>query len=204
MNHTQVPLLHEESVSGRRAVQLPRLTVPETPLPAALLREPPALPELDELSVVRHFTRLSQRNFSIDGQFYPLGSCTMKYNPKMNEEAAGLAGFRRTHPLLPDRLAQGALAVMAELQEALQEITGFDAVSLQPAAGAHGELAGVLIMRAWHRSRGDTQRKRILIPDSAHGTNPASCTMAGLVAETIPSDSSGSVDLEALRTTCSG
>lgn len=199
-----VPLLQEESIPGRRAVQLPVRSVPETPLPENLLREPPQLPELDELTVVRHFTRLSQMNFSIDSQFYPLGSCTMKYNPKMNEEAASYAGFRRAHPLAPESLSQGALALIHGLQKALQDISGFKAVSLQPAAGAQGELTGVLIIRSWHKSRGDTKRKRILIPDSAHGTNPASCTMAGMVAETIPSDGSGGVDLEALRAACSG
>jgi len=204
MGQQLVPLLQEESVPGRRAVQLPSPSVPETPLPEALLREAPKLPEVDELTVVRHFTRLSQMNFSIDGQFYPLGSCTMKYNPKMNEEAASYAGFRRAHPLAPESLSQGSLALLHGLQEALQEITGFKAVSLQPAAGAHGELTGVLIIRAWHVSRGDTKRKRILIPDSAHGTNPATCTMAGLIAETIPSDGTGAVDLEALRAACSG
>lgn len=204
MTQDLVPLLPEESVPGRRAVQMPARSVPETELPQDLLRDPPALPELDELSVVRHFTRLSQMNFSIDGQIYPLGSCTMKYNPKMNEEAASYGGFRRSHPLAPENFSQGALAVIYGLQEALQEITGFKAISLQPAAGAQGELTGVLIIRSWHASRGDAKRKRILIPDSAHGTNPASCTMAGLVAETIPSDGSGSVDLEALRTACSG
>ena len=204
MTQDLVPLLPEESVPGRRAVQMPGRSVPETELPQDLLRDPPALPELDELSVVRHFTRLSQMNFSIDSQIYPLGSCTMKYNPKMNDEAASYGGFRRSHPLAPENLSQGALAVIYGLQEALQEITGFKAISLQPAAGAQGELTGVLIIRSWHASRGDAKRKRILIPDSAHGTNPASCTMAGLVAETIPSDGSGSVDLEALRTACSG
>ena len=204
MTQDLVPLLPEESVPGRRAVQMPARSVPETELPQDLLRDPPALPELDELSVVRHFTRLSQMNFSIDGQIYPLGSCTMKYNPKMNDEAASYGGFRRSHPLAPENFSQGALAVIYGLQEALQEITGFKAISLQPAAGAQGELTGVLIIRSWHASRGDAKRKRILIPDSAHGTNPASCTMAGLVAETIPSDGSGSVDLEALRTACSG
>ena len=204
MMQTLVPLLQEESMPGRRAVKLPEPSVPETALPGDLLREPPKLPELDELSVVRHFTRLSHLNFSIDGQFYPLGSCTMKYNPKMNEEAASYGGFRRTHPLAPESLSQGSLALIYELQAALQEITGFKAISLQPAAGAHGELTGVLVIRAWHASRGESNRTRILIPDSAHGTNPASCTMAGLVAETIPSDASGGVDLEALRAACSG
>jgi glycine dehydrogenase subunit 2 len=182
-------------------VILPGLDVPETPLPAELLREELTLPEADELSVVRHYTRLSEKNFSVDGQFYPLGSCTMKYNPKMNEEAAALNGFRRTHPLLPEGKTQGAVAVIYKLQESLKAITGFSAFSLQPAAGAQGELAGLLMIRAWHR---DPNRTRVLVPDSAHGTNPATCTMAGFTAETIPSDPSGAVNLEALKAACAG
>ncbi|MDR3167794.1 MAG: aminomethyl-transferring glycine dehydrogenase subunit GcvPB, partial [Treponema sp.] len=155
-------------------------------------------------SVVRHYTRLSRENFSVDGQFYPLGSCTMKYNPKMNEEAANLSGFRRTHPLLPEEKTQGAITLIYKLQESLKGITGFTAFSLQPAAGAQGELAGLLMIRAWHRSRGDNNRTRVLVPDSAHGTNPATCTMAGFIAETIPSDPSGAVSLEALKAACAG
>jgi glycine dehydrogenase subunit 2 len=199
-----VPLLFELSVPGRQGAALPKNDVPETPLPPELLRGELDLPELDEGSVVRHFTRLSQHNFSVDGQFYPLGSCTMKYNPRMNEEAAGLRGFRRVHPLISPDQAQGALKLMGKLQETLQAITGFTAFSLQGAAGAQGELAGVLMIRAYHRDRGDLKRNRVLIPDSAHGTNPASCTMAGLMAETIPSDAAGAVDLEALKTACTG
>lgn len=204
MNDREIPLLHEASVPGRVGVRLPDLDVPPTPVPASLLRAELKLPEMDELSVVRHFTLLSQRNFSVDGQFYPLGSCTMKYNPKMNEAAASLPGFARLHPLADESSCQGALEVLWELQEALRAITGFSAVTLQPAAGAHGELAGVLMIRAYHVARGDAARVRILIPDSAHGTNPATCTMAGLVAETIPSDASGGVDMDALRAACSG
>jgi len=204
MNYQDIPLLKDESVPGRIGAVLPALDVPPTAMPASLVRAAPDLPEMDELSVVRHFTLLSQRNYSIDGQFYPLGSCTMKYNPKMNEEAAGLRGFRRTHPLAPVAHTQGAVGVLYLLQESLKAITGFTAVTLQPAAGAHGELAGVLMIRAYHTDRGDRARTRILIPDSAHGTNPASCAMAGLVAETIPSDASGGVDLAALRAACAG
>jgi glycine dehydrogenase subunit 2 len=197
-------LVYELSVPGRVGVGLPRLDVPAAPLPEELLRKELPLPELDEASVVRHFTALSHDNFSVDGQFYPLGSCTMKYNPKMNEEAANFRGWRRTHPLLPEERTQGAVALIYKLQESLKAITGFKAVSLQPAAGAQGELAGVLMIRRYHRLRGDARRTRILIPDSAHGTNPASCTMAGFSAETIRSDRSGAVDIEALSAACAG
>ena len=202
MIHPSVPLLKDSSVPGRTGAVLPRLDVPETPIPADFLRPSLALPEMDELSVVRHFTLLSQQNYSIDGQFYPLGSCTMKYNPKMNEAAASLSGFRRSHPLAPESMNQGAIGLLYELQEELKAVTGFTAVTLQPAAGAHGELAGVFMMRACLIARGQPERTRILIPDSAHGTNPASCAMAGLIAQTIPSDASGGVDLEALRAAC--
>jgi glycine dehydrogenase subunit 2 len=173
-------------------------------LPAELLRDDLTLPETDELTVVRHFTRLSRLNFSIDGQFYPLGSCTMKYNPRMNEEAAGLPGFRRAHPLLGPMESQGALALIWKLEECLKKITGFTAFSLQGAAGAQGEFAGVLMIRAYHRDRGDHGRRRMLIPDSAHGTNPATCTMAGFTTETIPSTPTGELDLEALKNACAG
>jgi glycine dehydrogenase subunit 2 len=197
-------LLFEQSVPGRIGVSLPRLDTPETPLPGELLRGELKLPELDEAAVVRHFTLLSGKNFSIDGQFYPLGSCTMKYNPKMNEDAAGMRGWRRAHPLLPEGAAQGALALLYKLQEILKALTGFSAFSLQGAAGAQGELAGVLMIRAYHRGRGEARRTRMLIPDSAHGTNPATCTMAGFGAETIPSDPSGAVDIEVLKKACEG
>jgi glycine dehydrogenase subunit 2 len=204
MKEAPVPLIYEESVPGRQGVTLPKPDVPLSPLPADLLREDLALPETDELTVVRHFTRLSRQNFSIDGQYYPLGSCTMKYNPRVNEEAAGLRGFRRAHPLLGAAENQGALALIWKLQESLKKITGFSAFSLQPAAGAQGELAGVLMIRAFHQGRGDRERRRILIPDSAHGTNPATCTMAGFTTETIPSTPSGELDLEALKAACTG
>ena len=204
MGQREIPLLQDSSIPSRVGVVLPRLDVEETPVPPGLLRGNLALPEMDELSVVRHFTLLSQRNYSIDGQFYPLGSCTMKYNPKMNEAAASLPGFRRSHPLATEAASQGSIALLYELQASLCALTGFKAVSLQPAAGAHGELAGVLMIRAWHASRGDAKRVRVLIPDSAHGTNPASCAMAGLVAQTIPSDASGGVDIAALEAACAG
>jgi glycine dehydrogenase subunit 2 len=204
MKEAPIPLIYEESVSGRMGVTLPKPDVPLCPLPEEQVRQELFLPETDELTVVRHFTRLSRQNFSIDGQYYPLGSCTMKYNPRMNEEAAELQGFRRSHPLLGSGENQGALALIWKLQESLKKITAFTAFSLQPAAGAQGELAGVLMIRAYHRDRGDMGRKRILIPDSAHGTNPATCTMAGFSVETIPSTPSGELDLAALKAACTG
>lgn len=199
MNMRPEPLVYELSSPGRIAVSLPSCDVPPAPIPSALARTDLALPELDELTVVRHFTRLSQKNYSIDTHFYPLGSCTMKYNPKVNEQAASLPGWRNAHPLAGDEFTQGAVELIHRLQEALCEIGGFASVSLQPAAGAHGELTGVFMIRAWHQSRGDSRRTKMLIPDSAHGTNPASCSMAGLRAVTIPSDAEGGVDMAALR-----
>ena len=192
-------LLYEISSPGRRCASLPGPDVPAYPLPAGAERESLALPEVDELSLVRHFTRLSRMNFSIDTHFYPLGSCTMKYNPKANDQAAELPGWRNAHPLAGDELSQGALELMFRLQEALREIGGFAAGSLQPAAGAQGELAGALVIRAYHAARGDAARKTILVPDSAHGTNPATCTMAGFAAKALGSDASGGVDMAALR-----
>jgi len=169
-------------------------------LPAAARRaNPPGLPELNELEVVRHYTNLSQLNFAIDTGFYPLGSCTMKYNPKVNEWAARLPGFADLHPLAPDATAQGTLQVLWELEEILAEISGMQAVSLQPAAGSQGELTGMLMVRAYHRSRGDADRLEVLVPDSAHGTNPATASMAGFKTITIPSAPDGGVDLAAFR-----
>jgi glycine dehydrogenase subunit 2 len=155
-----------------------------------------------EIDVVRYFTKLSQLNHSVDTGFYPLGSCTMKYNPKINEEAVRIPGFANLHPLQPVETSQGALAMMYHLQKWLSEIGGYQATSLQPAAGAHGELTGVLIIRAYHRTRGDTKRTKILIPDSAHGTNPATSAMSGLKVVELRSDERGNVDLEALREHC--
>ncbi len=199
MNLMPEPLVHELSSPGRVGVVMPECDVPATPIPAQFVRQDLKLPEVDELTAVRHFTRLSQKNFSIDTHFYPLGSCTMKYNPKANEVAASFSGWRNTHPLVGDAYSQGALELMHKLQNALAELGGFEAVSLQPAAGAHGELAGVLMIRAYHEARGDKKRVKVLIPDSAHGTNPASCAMAGLEAVTIPSAEDGGVDLAALK-----
>jgi glycine dehydrogenase subunit 2 len=204
MNLKEEPLVFELSSPGRECVSLPASDVPETDLPIGLERENINLPEIDELCLVRHFTRLSQKNFSIDTQFYPLGSCTMKYNPKVNEQAASLPGWRDTHPLLGDEFSQGALELMHSLQTWLCALGGFAAGSLQPAAGAQGELAGVLIIHAYHASRGDSERRIMLVPDSAHGTNPATCTMAGFLTKTIPSDAQGGVDMAALRAALDG
>jgi len=196
------PLIFDISSPGRAAYTLPELDVPRAPLPEGYVRDDLNLPEVSELELVRHYTRLSQKNYAIDTVFYPLGSCTMKYNPKVNEKAASIEGLTQVHPLQPEATAQGSLKLMYELQEALKEIAGFAGVSLQPAAGAHGEFAGVLIMRAYHESRGDTKRTKILIPDSAHGTNPASSAMSGFSVVEIPSDERGNVDLEALKVEC--
>jgi glycine dehydrogenase subunit 2 len=196
-----LPLLFERSQPGRRAYTLPELDVPATELDelgAFRRQEAPHLPELSEVDVVRHFTALSTRNHGVDSGFYPLGSCTMKYNPKRNERMARLPGFAQIHPYQPDETVQGALALMHRLQQDLMEITGMDAVSLQPAAGAQGEWTGLLMIAAYHRDRGE-KRDKVIVPDSSHGTNPASVTMAGLKAITIPSDADGNVDLEALR-----
>ncbi len=196
------PLICDLSVSGRPGVSLPAPDVPAAALPKGLVRQDLPLPELSEIDVVRHFVRLSQLNHSIDTGFYPLGSCTMKYNPKVNEDACRLPGFAFAHPLQDPEAAQGNLAVMYSLQEWLKEIGGFAGISLQPAAGAHGELTGILIIRAYHRSRNDLRRTKILIPNSAHGTNPASTAMGGFEAVELPSDDRGNVDLNALRAAC--
>ena len=193
-------LLLERSVPGRVGAVAPPLDVPAQPLPdAALLRGDLPLPEVSEPEVVQYFTALSQLNFSIDTQFYPLGSCTMKYNPKVNDEMAFLPGFATLHPLQPAETAQGALELLYRLQQYLGEITGMAGVSLATLAGAHGELAGVLMMRAYHQARDDGGRVKMAIPDSAHGTNPASAAMAGFEVVTLPSDADGNVDLAALR-----
>ena len=196
-------LLFEKSVSGRRSNYLPPLDVPEKPIneliPRKFQRQHDArLPELSELDVVRHFVRLSVLNHHINKGFYPLGSCTMKYNPVINEAQARLAGFSRVHPLQPESTVQGALELMYLLQELLKEISGMVDVSLQPAAGAHGELTGLMMIRKYHERRGK-RRKYILIPDSAHGTNPASVTIAGYEAVQIPSNDRGCVDLEQFK-----
>ncbi len=195
-------LIFEISRPGRCGATLPDLDVPQADLPADMVREELPLPEVSEPDLIRHYTNLSQMNHGVDIGFYPLGSCTMKYNPKINEQVARLPGFVNLHPYQDDETVQGALFLMFSLQEFLKEIGGFTGVSLQPAAGAHGELAGVLMMRAYHLDRGDTERDIILVPDSAHGTNPASTSMSGLEVIEIPSDERGNVNLEALEAAC--
>ena len=195
------PLLCELSVPGRCGCTLPEVGVPESPLPEGFVRQDLPLPEVSEVDVVRHFVRLSQLNYGVDIGFYPLGSCTMKYNPKVNEVAASLPGFVQTHPYQPVHTVQGNLRLMWELQEFLKEIGGFAAVSLQPAAGAQGEFTGIQMIRAYHEERGE-RRDIILIPDSAHGTNPASSAMSGFQVVEVKSDARGNVDLEDLRAHC--
>lgn len=194
------PLIYEMSNPGAVGYSLPEFDVPCTDMPAKhLLREELNLPEVGEVDVVRHFTRLSQKNYCVDLGIYPLGSCTMKYNPKLNEEAIRLFGFSQLHPMQPVETAQGAMQLMYELQEDLGEISGLPGVTLQPAAGAQGELVGILIIRAYHIARGDTARSEVLIPDSAHGTNPATSAMAGYQVVQVKSDARGNMDLDDLR-----
>ncbi|MDC7232153.1 MAG: aminomethyl-transferring glycine dehydrogenase subunit GcvPB [Spirochaetales bacterium] len=203
MNQNGISSLWELSSSGRRGVVIPRSDVPAAELDDKYIRKDAAdLPEVSELDLIRHYTRLSTLNYSIDTRFYPLGSCTMKYNPRVNEQTARMAGFAASHPYLPESMAQGNLELMHELQKDLAELAGFKAVSLQPAAGAHGELAGVLMIKKYHESRGDTGRTRFLIPDSAHGTNPASVAMAGFEAVEVSSDDRGNIDLARLKELC--
>jgi len=194
-------LIFELSQPQRQAhSQMPPQAITITDIPAHLLRKTkPALPEVSELQVVRHYTRLSQKNFSIDTHFYPLGSCTMKYNPRGAHRLASLAGFINRHPLSPAEHSQGYLRCVYEFQEILKEVTGMQAVSLTPMAGAQGEFAGVAMIRAYHQARGDTARTEILVPDAAHGTNPASAVMCGYKVREIPTDAQGDVDLEALK-----
>ena len=197
-------LIFERSRPGTRGALIAPLDVPskgvDALVPAGLQRSvPPVMPEVSEPVVVRHFTNLSVLNHHVDKDFYPLGSCTMKYNPKINDRMAALPGFAYLHPMAPEASIQGALALMWELERALAEITGLPAVSLQPAAGAQGELTAMLIARAYHRSRGDEERVEVVIPDSAHGTNPASVAMAGMKAVEVKSNAEGRLDLEALE-----
>jgi glycine dehydrogenase subunit 2 len=196
-------LLFERSSPGKRAYQLPELDVPAVDASVALgaenvRAEITDFPEVSKVEAIRHFTRLSTWNFAIDYGMYPLGSCTMKYNPRINELAARVEGLANSHPYQPEALAQGSLAVMERLEAALAEITGMDAVTLQPAAGAHGELTGILLIRALLEKRGNP-RKKILVPDSAHGTNPASATIAGYGVQNIPSNEAGLLDVSALE-----
>ncbi|MBY9077543.1 aminomethyl-transferring glycine dehydrogenase subunit GcvPB [Paenibacillus sp. HN-1] len=196
-------LIFELSRPGRSAYSLPECDVPEEKLedllPAGLLREEPAaLPEVSEVDVIRHYTALSRRNFGVDNGFYPLGSCTMKYNPKINEDVARFSGFAKIHPYQPEESIQGALELLHTLQSDLAALTGMDAVSLQPAAGAHGEWTGLMMIKAYHEARGE-ERTKVIVPDSSHGTNPASASAAGLTTVTIPSTPQGMVDLDALK-----
>ena len=198
------PLIFEQSQPDCQSVFVPPVNQPQRPLsdliPADRLRkDPPRLPQVSEVGVVRHYTRLSQMNYGVDSGFYPLGSCTMKYNPKINEDMARLAGFENVHPLQPDHSVQGCLYLMHDLDQILCEITGMDRFSLQPAAGAQGELAGLMMIHAYHEHRGDQQRKKMIVPDSAHGTNPASAAMAGFDVVEVRSDADGCVDVDALQ-----
>ncbi|MGD0858164.1 MAG: aminomethyl-transferring glycine dehydrogenase subunit GcvPB [Terracidiphilus sp.] len=194
-------LVFEKSSPGKRAYKLPPLDVPAVDaaalLGAARRDQGAELPELSEIEIIRHFTRLSTWNYAIDLGMYPLGSCTMKYNPRVNECVARIEGLAEAHPYRPDSLAQGILEVIDLLERCLLEITGMDAITLQPAAGAHGEFTGILLVRAWHESQGNPRRK-VLIPDSAHGTNPATAAICGYTVENLKSNAEGGIDLEAL------
>lgn len=199
-------LIFNQGKPGRRGVSLPRMDVPEAcSIPGNLRRTvPAAMPEVSELEVIRHFVGLSRQNMCVDTNFYPLGSCTMKYNPKFHERIVRMEGFANLHPLLPQlrhgaTLTQGALSVIYETERVLSTLTGFAQCTMQPMAGAHGELTGVMLIAAYHRSKGDAARKIMLIPDTAHGTNPASASVAGFKTQVVPSDACGNVDLEALR-----
>ncbi|MEK4028830.1 MULTISPECIES: aminomethyl-transferring glycine dehydrogenase subunit GcvPB [Bacillaceae] len=204
MNKKDQELIFELSQPGRIGYSLPELDVPEkdlsTLLPAGYLREEePELPEVSELDIMRHYTALSNRNHGVDSGFYPLGSCTMKYNPKINEDVARLDGFAHIHPLQQEETVQGAMELLYDLQEHLKEITGMDEVTLQPAAGAQGEWTGLMMIRAFHEENGEFNRTKVIVPDSAHGTNPASATVAGFETVTVKSGEDGLVDLEDLR-----
>src|SRR5437016_13624135 len=196
------PLLFESSSPGKKGYQLPELDVPSVDAIAALgasnvRDEIEGFPEVSEVEAIRHFTRLSTWNYAIDLGMYPLGSCTMKYNPRVNEVVARLDGLANAHPYQPERASQGALRIMKTLSDCLTEITGMDAITLQPAAGAHGELTGLLMVRAHHHAKGHP-RKKILVPDSAHGTNPATAATVGYAVENLKSNDRGMVDVAAL------
>jgi glycine dehydrogenase subunit 2 len=201
MNNAHKALIFEMSRTGRIAHSLPVLDVPEVEqLPNEFIREEVAdLPEVSELDLMRHYTELSRRNHGVDNGFYPLGSCTMKYNPKVHEDVARLSGFAKIHPYQAEETVQGALQLLFELQQDLAEITGMDGVTLQSAAGAQGEWTGLMMIKAYHQSCGEGQRNKVIVPDSAHGTNPASATVAGFETITIPSNEKGLVDVAALK-----
>lgn len=193
-------LIFELSKQGRRGYSLPAAEVPAAEIPEELRRKSPLdMPEVTELDVVRHYTNLSRKNYGVDQGFYPLGSCTMKYNPKINEELASLSAFARLHPLQPASTAQGALAVYFHLEEMLKEVTGMAAFSFSPFAGAHGEACGLMIMKKYHQSRGDYKRTKIIVPDTAHGTNPASASVVGFDTLVVGSTPEGTVDVEKLK-----
>ncbi|MBN2568625.1 MAG: aminomethyl-transferring glycine dehydrogenase subunit GcvPB [Deltaproteobacteria bacterium] len=191
------PLLWNRGKRGRCGFSLPRRDVESSPIDEGLVGERPDLPDLSEVDVIRHYTRLSQWNFGVDSGMYPLGSCTMKYNPKINEKLSSTPGFAMAHPLVPEELSQGPLKLMHELEGFLAEITGLDAVTLQPAAGAHGELTGMLVMHAYHKSSGSA-RSRIIVPDTAHGTNPASAALCGYSPLPVSSNKDGILSTEAI------
>lgn len=203
MNKETVPLICNITNPGRVGITLPDVDVPVTSvadgLPKGAVRESLPLPELSELDVTRHFMHLAARQYSVDANFYPLGSCTMKFNPRVNEFVASLPGFAAIHPMQPEETVQGALALMYELQQYLAEIAGMDDCTLQPVAGAHGEFTGIILIKAYHESRGDSARTIILAPDSAHGTNPATAARAGYKVKTIKSNEKGMVDVESLK-----
>lgn len=198
--HNTVDLLFEKSVAGRSCSLLPPCDVPAAALPQNFARTQALhLPELSEIDLSRHYTQLAQRVHGVNNGFYPLGSCTMKYNPAINEEIAALPGFAAIHPLQPVHTAQGCLAALAKTEEIICSITGMDTVTFQPAAGAHGEMTGLLLIKAYHESRHDTARTKVIVPDSAHGTNPATAAMTGFTVVNVPSGADGCVDLAKLR-----
>src|SRR5579859_4236658 len=198
-------LIFEKGAPGRRAATMTAMDVPteslESMIPAGMLRKEPALlPEVSEIEIVRHYTHLSQRNFGVDTGFYPLGSCTMKYNPKINEDMAVLPGFARIHPLQPDSTAQGTIQLIYELEQYLSEIAGMARVTLQPSAGAHGELTGLMLIKAYHESNDQGHRNLVLIPDNAHGTNPASATLADYKSVEVKTDpTTGGIEIDHLK-----
>ncbi len=204
MTNQDFPLIFELSQESRTGFSLPEFDIPESDVDDMIGEEfvrtkDAELPEVSELQIMRHYTALSKRNHGVDSGFYPLGSCTMKYNPKMNEDVARLTGFSHIHPYQAPETVQGALGLMYDLQESLVNITGMNTVTLQPAAGAHGEWTGLMMIRAFHEANGDFDRTKVIVPDSAHGTNPASATVAGFEAVTVKSDERGLVDLEDLK-----